>query len=142
MTLFKGQRRKGMIVTTIREAIKEQRKSIKNRSFKEQFSFFWEYYGIKTICLILAIAILIAFIVSMVIKKEYAFTGVFFGAAVQDSSEDYLVQFGQASGICANSEQTENALSFCATALNVYKRYSLCFLWQCNRTFFYSLHIQ
>lgn len=45
-------------------------------------------------------------------KKEYAFTGVFFGAAVQDSSEDYLTQFGQASSICANSEQTENALSF------------------------------
>ena len=70
MPLFKGQRRKGMIVTTIREAIKEQRKSIKNRSFKEQFSFFWEYYGIKTICLILAIAILIAFIVSMATKKN------------------------------------------------------------------------
>lgn len=84
---------------TIREAIKEQRKSIRNRSFKEQVSFFWEYYGIKTICLILALVALIAFIVSMVTKKEYAFTGVFFGATVQDSSESYLTQFGQASGI-------------------------------------------
>jgi len=88
-----------MIVTTIRDAIKEQRKSIKNRSFKEQISFFWEYYGIKTICLILAAVALIAFIVSMATKKDYAFTGVFFGAAVQDSPEDYLAQFGQASGI-------------------------------------------
>ena len=84
---------------TIREAIKEQQKSIKNRSLKERFSFFLEYYGIKTICLILAAIALIAFIVSMVTKKEYAFTGVFFGAAVQDNSEDYLAQFGQASGI-------------------------------------------
>ena len=84
---------------TIREAIKEQRKSIKNRSTKEKLSFFWEYYGIKTICLILAAAILIAFIVSMATKKEFGFTGVFFGAAVQDSAEGYLAQFGQASGI-------------------------------------------
>lgn len=84
---------------TIREAIKEQQKSIKNRSLKEQVSFFWEYYGIKTICLILAAAALIAFIVSMVTKKEFGFTGVFFGAAVQDNSEGYLSQFGQASGI-------------------------------------------
>lgn len=71
-----------------------------------------EYYRIKTICLILAASALLAFIVSMATKKEYAFTGVFFCAAVPDSSEDYLAQFGQASGICANSEQTENALSF------------------------------
>lgn len=84
---------------TIREAQKEQRESIKNRSIKEKFSFFWEYYGIKTICLILAMAALIAFVISMTTKKEYAFTGVFFGAVVEESSESYLSQFGQIAGI-------------------------------------------
>lgn len=84
---------------TIREAIKEQQKSIKNRSLKEQVSFFWEYYGIKTICLILAAVALIAFIVSMVTKKEYAFTGVFFGAQTQDSSDSYLEDFGKTAGV-------------------------------------------
>ena len=84
---------------TIREAQKEQRESIKNRSTKEKFSFFWEYYGIKTICLILAMAALIAFVISMTTKKEYAFTGVFFGAQPQDSSDSYLEDFGKAAGV-------------------------------------------
>ena len=84
---------------TIREAIKEQRKSIKNRSPREQFAFFWEYYGIKTICLLLAVAALIAFIVTMVTKKDYALTGVFFGSAAQNSAQSYLDAFGSHCGI-------------------------------------------
>ena len=55
---------------TIREARKEQWKSIKNRSAKEKFSFFWEYYGIKTIALTIAAALAIAFVVGMIIKKD------------------------------------------------------------------------
>ena len=84
---------------TIREARKEQWQSIKNRSAKEKFSFFWEYYGIKTIALTIAAALAIAFVVSMIIKKEYAFTGVFFGAVPQNSSESYLEGFADEAGI-------------------------------------------
>ena len=84
---------------TIREAQREQRKSIKNRSAKEKISYFWEYHGIKTICLVLALTALLAFTVNMITKKEYAFTGVFFGAIAEENSEGYLAQFGQASGI-------------------------------------------
>lgn len=84
---------------TIREAQKEQRKSIKNRSAKEQFSFFWEYYGIKTICLLAAIATLLAFVIGMITKKDYAFTGVFFGALPQPSAENYLAEYGQYAGL-------------------------------------------
>lgn len=84
---------------TIREAISEQLKSIKNRSLKEKISYFWEYYGIKTLCLILALAAVISLIVSIATKKEYAFTGVFFGAVATDSAEPYLSSFGAAAGI-------------------------------------------
>ena len=84
---------------TIREAVKEQWKSIKNRSLKEKLSYFWDYYGIKTICLLLALIVLIVFIVSIAAKKEYAFTGVFFGAQPQASAEQYLKDFGNAAGI-------------------------------------------
>lgn len=87
---------------TIRESIKEQWKSIKNRSLKEKISYFWDYYGIKSICLLLAVIILIAFIVSIATKKEYAFTGVFFGAQPQASAEQYLNDFGDAAGIDAS----------------------------------------
>lgn len=83
---------------TIREARKEQRESIKNRSLKEKFSYFWEYHGIKTICLILAAISLIAFIVNMITQKEYGFTGVFFGVSTQDS-DSYLADFAREAGI-------------------------------------------
>lgn len=84
---------------TIREAIKQQIKSIKNRSAKEQFSFFWEYYGLKTIALVIAAAVVIAFLVSMLTQKDYALTGIFFGAVPQDSAEQYLTSFGASAGI-------------------------------------------
>ena len=35
----------------------------------------------------------------MITKKDYAFTGVFFGALAQDGSDAYLAEFGQAAGI-------------------------------------------
>lgn len=84
---------------TIRESVKEQWKSIKNRSLREKVSYFWDYYGIKSICLLLAVIVLIAFIVSIAVKKEYAFTGVFFGAQPQAHAEQYLKDFGNAAGI-------------------------------------------
>ena len=87
---------------TIREAIQQQQKSIKNRSLPERISFFWEYYGIKTICLLLAVTALVAFIISMASKKDYAFTGVFFGAVTQENTRQYLSAFAADAGIDEN----------------------------------------
>ena len=87
---------------TIREAIKEQQKSIKNRSAKEKLSYFWEYHGIKTICLVVALVIAVAFVISIVTRKEPGFTGVFFGVTPQSSSEDYLADYAKAAGIDTN----------------------------------------
>lgn len=90
---------------TIQEAIKAQKKSIKNRSLKERISYFWEYYALKTIALLAALAIAIAFIVSMVTQKEYAFTGVFFGGEAMASSEEYLNTFAESAKIDLEKNQ-------------------------------------
>lgn len=84
---------------TIREAIKAQRETIKNRSFKERISYFWEYYALRTFAILVAAVVLIAFIVNMITQKEYAFSGVFFGGTAQASAEEYLVSFAEAAGI-------------------------------------------
>lgn len=84
---------------TIREAIKAQEKSIKNRSFKERLSFFWEYYALKTFALLAAVIVVVAFIVSIVTNKDYALTCMFFGAEATQTSEDYLSGFVQAADI-------------------------------------------
>lgn len=84
---------------TIRETIKAQEKSIKNRTAKERFSFFWEYYAFKTFAALLALVLTVAFIISMVTQKQYAFTGVFFGAQSLPGAEDYLTDFAQTANI-------------------------------------------
>ncbi len=84
---------------TIKDARKEQRESIKNRSLKERFSYFWEYFGMKTIAAVLAVVVVIAFIFTMATKKEYAFTGVFFGAQAQPHAEEYVKEYANSTGI-------------------------------------------
>ncbi len=84
---------------TIRESIRAQWETVKNRTAKEKLSYFWEYYGVKTVCVLIAAALLIAFVVSMVTQKEYGYTGAFFGAVKQPSADAYMTGFAQAAGI-------------------------------------------
>lgn len=81
---------------TIRESIREQLKAIKNRSPRERLAYYWEYYGLKTIAILVAITLAVTFIINMATQKEYAFTGVFFGSV---SGQEYLADFAQAAGI-------------------------------------------
>ena len=80
---------------TIRETIREQWKAMKDKPFKEKLSYFWDYYGIKTICILIAVAVVISFIVSIVTQKESAYLGVFFGANPTGSSSAFLEEFSQ-----------------------------------------------
>ena len=80
---------------TIRETIREQWKSMKERPFKEKLSYFWDYYGIKSICLLIIIAVVISFIVSIVTQKESAYLGVFFGATPSGSASAFLEDFSE-----------------------------------------------
>ena len=84
---------------TIRETIQKQKTAMKNRTLKERLSFFWEYYALKTAALIVALVVILAFVISIITQKEYAFTGVFFGAQSQASSENYLNNFAQEANI-------------------------------------------
>jgi hypothetical protein len=78
---------------TIRETIHAQWKAMKDRPFKEKLSFFWDYYGIKTICILIAVAVFISFVVSIATQKDSAYFGVFFGATSKASSSAFLEQF-------------------------------------------------
>ena len=84
---------------TIQESIRAQWEAVRNRSVKEKLSYFWEYYGIKSVCILTAAVLLIAFIVNMVTQKEYGYTGVFFGATAQSAADGYLHDFAQAIGM-------------------------------------------
>ncbi len=90
---------------TIRESIRAQWETVKTRTAKEKLSYFWEYYGVKTVCVLIAAALLIAFAVSLITKKEYGYTGTFFGAVKQASADAYMTDFARAAGI--DTEQFE-----------------------------------
>ena len=92
---------------TVREAVRAQREAMKNRTLKENLSFLWDYYGLKAICLLIGLVLLISLIVSVTTQKETAFCGVFFGSSAPSEETEYLRQFADAAGInTARSELT------------------------------------
>lgn len=84
---------------TIFEAHKEQWKAMKDKSFKERLAYFCQYYGIQTVALVVALAVVIGFTVNLITKKDYAFTGIFFGGQTHTSAEVFLQEYAQAAGI-------------------------------------------
>ena len=84
---------------TIWEAKKEQWNNIKSKSFKERFSYFWEYFGIKVIALIAVAAVIVSLVISLITKKDYALTCVFFGAQPTTSSSAFMDTFAQSANI-------------------------------------------
>lgn len=84
---------------TIRETIRTQIRSMKDRSWREKISYFLEYYGGKTLLLLLGLGIIVAFCVTLAAQKTPAFTATFFGAEPQPAAEDFLSGYIQAAGI-------------------------------------------
>jgi len=78
---------------TIRESIKAQWVSVRDKSSKEKLAYFWHYYGFRTIFILCIISLAIFFAVEVITQKEYAYTGIFFGSEAQDSADSYLAEF-------------------------------------------------
>ena len=57
---------------TLREDTSEQIKTMKDRSFKEKAEYFWEYYKFHALGIIVAVAVIIAIIRSILSYREYA----------------------------------------------------------------------
>ena len=57
---------------TLREDTNEQIKTMKDRSFKDKFEYFWEYYKFHALGIIVGVAVIIAIIRSIVSYREYA----------------------------------------------------------------------
>lgn len=84
---------------TIRESIRSQRDKLKGKSFCEHISYFWDYFGIKTIGLLAVISLLIFLVIELNTQKNPGYIGMFFGITEQTSSEAYLEDFAQFAGL-------------------------------------------
>lgn len=78
---------------TIFEHIKKQHENIKSRPKKERWSYFWDYYKWHTLAIVLAIAILIQGVVSVVNRKETVFSGILLNCMIRIDDEAFLQGF-------------------------------------------------
>ena len=84
---------------TVREALRAQRKAMKDRSLKENIAYLWDYYGMKAILLIIVVIALLSTVISVVSRKDSGFCGAFFGVVPRQEAEPYLQDFAEAAGI-------------------------------------------
>ena len=84
---------------TIRESIRAQWESIKDKSAKEKLAYFWHYYGFRTVLILCIVSLAIFFAVEVITQKEYAYTGIFFGSQEQESADRYMAEFAGRVGI-------------------------------------------
>lgn len=95
---------------TIRESIRSQIEMMKGKSRREKLAYFWEYYGIKSICILAVLALSIFIIVDVVTQKDSGYVGVFFGASEKGSSDTYLGDFASFAGL--DSDHFDVAVQF------------------------------
>lgn len=84
---------------TIRESIRSQWATMKDRPFKEKLKYFWHYYGVWTIVGIFAIICAVSLITTVATKKDPAFNGALFGVSAGQNAHQYLADFIVASQI-------------------------------------------
>lgn len=86
------------------DEFKEEREEIKNRSFKEKMSYFWDYYKWHVIGTAIGIFLVVSLIVTFVNKKETAYYSAFVNMAETWDSEDYKKAFSTAAGVNPKKE--------------------------------------
>lgn len=90
---------------TIFEHIKKQHENIKSKPKEERWSYFWDYYKWHTLAVILAIAILIQGVVSIVNKKEIVFSGILLNCMLNIDDDAFLEGFYDHAGIDSKKQE-------------------------------------
>ncbi len=90
---------------TIFEHIKKQHENIKSRPKEERWNYFWDYYKWHVVAVLLAIAILIQGVVSIVNRRDIVFSGILLNCIISVEDEDFLQGFYDYAGIDSKQEQ-------------------------------------
>lgn len=85
------------------EEMKEQRRRLKERPFKEKLRYFWDYYKVHTILFLLALFIAGIFIRDAMNAKDYAFSATILNAYAMDDQEGIQEDFAAFAGIDRNT---------------------------------------
>ena len=78
---------------SVMDEIREQHKKMKDKSLKEKFQYFWEYYRVATLVTILAIVFIGNLVYTVVTAKDSAFYAVFVNGYTDMDTEEYMAGF-------------------------------------------------
>ena len=90
---------------TILEHIKKAHVSIKDKPKEERWQYFFDYYKWHAVALLLAIAILIQGVVSIVNRKEIVFSGILLNCMIRVDDDDFLQGFYDYAGVDTKRQQ-------------------------------------
>lgn len=98
------------------DEVKEQRKKLKGKSFKEKLSYFWDYYKVHTLIALFVLLIVGIFVKDELTAKDYAFYSTLLNANAMDEQEGIQSDFAAFAGIDENvydcSVDTSSTLSY------------------------------
>lgn len=83
----------------VMDEFKEERESIKNKSFKEKLDYFWYYYKVHTIVGIFVLILAIVFIRDAVNKKDYAYYCTFINSFTMDEETGFMDEFAKTTDV-------------------------------------------
>ena len=78
---------------------------MKGKPFKEKLAFYWEYYRLPVIVGVLLVAFLIYMVISLTLRKDTAFLGVFVNAHEGDSAKAYMTAFAEEAGVDGKKQE-------------------------------------
>jgi hypothetical protein len=90
---------------TIFEHIKQQHAEMKDKPRKERWEYFWDYYKWHTLVIILAVALLVQGVVSIVNKKDIVFSGILLNCTLRIDDEAFLNGFYEHADINSKKQQ-------------------------------------
>lgn len=89
----------------VMDEFKEERAALKNGTFKEKLSYFWDYYKWYVIGTICIVAFIGSFVHQIVTRKDTAFYAVMLNASTMnplEADDPYALEFAEHAGIDLN----------------------------------------
>lgn len=85
--------------------IKREHKNIMQRSPKERWAYFWEYYKLHAIIFVLVIGVLVQTVVGFCNRREIVFSGFMLNSKINVQDRDFLEGFYQYAGIDDDTQE-------------------------------------
>lgn len=100
----------------MQDEVKEQHTKLKDMTFRQKLSYFWDYYKVHTFVVLFILLIAGIFVRDAANAKDYAFAGVLLNSYAINSQDGLQAEFAEYAGIDTNTYDcyidTSSSLSY------------------------------